>query len=111
MYFIRFLYNKVIHSILFCNVQEILSRESCHRNFSGSHIPTTKVYKEAVKQHVDAGYDLVDDIPTFNSMKNSLYRTRNKSLNVTKTCFKHGEDVKIPAEFRDFVLFDHNKSR
>lgn len=84
-------------------------KEQCKEKAKNSPEPITKIYKDAVKTYIDAGYNLVQDVPDFNSIKSSLYRSRNACLDVTKTSFTNTKDVEVPAQFEDFVLLDHNE--
>lgn len=49
--------------------------------------------------------DYVDQVRSFKSVKNALYRSRNNFLNVNKTTFQKLEDVKIsPVIAKDFLV-------
>lgn len=51
--------------------------------------------------------DYVDQVRSFQSVKNALYRSRNNFLNVSKTTFQKLEDVKIsPVIAKDFLVVE-----
>lgn len=55
-----------------------------------------------------SGLDLVCKVPSFESIKSSLYRFRNAAAGVTHLKSKQGINVQIPPEFNNFVLADYS---
>lgn len=71
-------------------------------------IPVPSAYGETVSELKDSGINLIKKIPDFVNVKNKLYKKRNKSLDVTKVCFKSPSKIIVPEKFKNFVLADYN---
>lgn len=56
----------------------------------------------------NSGLDLICEVPSFNSVKSSLYRFRNAAAGVNHLNSKKANDVQVPPEFEDFVLADYS---
>lgn len=69
--------------------------------------PIPQLYDDKLMQLKNSGYDLVTDLPTFNSVKHSLYDARNKGAGVSKTVFTNVMEVVIPIKYNKFILADY----
>lgn len=49
--------------------------------------------------------DEIQQVPDFNSKKDTLFRARRKYLNVCKTEFRNLNDITIPEIMPEFSLF------
>lgn len=68
------------------------------------------VYKKTVTALKDTGIDLIKELPSFNQIKSSIYRRRNKLNKVKKMSYLNEtvNAVEIPAPFSKFMLADYN---
>lgn len=64
-----------------------------------------QIYENAMK-HLISDESYADVIPKFESVKDTLYRSRKKALGVQKTIFKETKDVVIPDMFKDFLIIE-----
>lgn len=62
-----------------------------------------RIYREQKKRAKKQGITL----PSFDSVKCSLYTARKLKLKVKKTVYKEAAEVEIPATFEDFLLADY----
>lgn len=68
-------------------------------------IPT--IYKQTLVDIKDSGVDLICKIPSFTSVKSTLYNKRNNAVGMQKTCFKNVDDVIVPPRDQSFLLGDY----
>lgn len=63
------------------------------------------VYKKTVTALKDTGIDLIKELPSFNQIKSSIYRRRNKLNKVKKMSYLNEtvNAVEIPAPFKIHV--------
>ncbi|XP_028158672.1 uncharacterized protein LOC114351596 [Ostrinia furnacalis] len=81
----------------------------CKIELSSAEFPTvSSVYNASVAKFKDAGLDLIKKIPPLKSIKNTLYRSRNVSVQMEKIAFKDLAEVKVPEKFLDFLLADYS---
>ncbi|XP_049886684.1 uncharacterized protein LOC126381225 [Pectinophora gossypiella] len=77
----------------------------CRKRVRTCMKPIPTVYEETMS-HLKS-QDFADEIPILKNIKSSLYRCRNKFLDVEKTSFKTLSEVKISETFgKDFLMFD-----
>lgn len=69
--------------------------------------PIPSIYSEVVEEFNNAGYDLFEQMPSFDIMKKVLYRRRHQALQTNKTRFLRVQDVKVPGNFEKLVLADY----
>lgn len=55
----------------------------------------------------DAGINIISEIPTFQSVKSTMYRQRNLEAGVSKIKHKKVLTVEVPPRFQDFLLADY----
>lgn len=72
---------------------------------AGEAIPS--LYNKAIVDLEDAGLDIIEKIPTFDSVKSTFYRNRNKAAGVQKLAHKNVTDVEIPPKFEGFLMADY----
>lgn len=85
--------------------------EECKQQVMSTDEPVPKVYKEAMENFENTGYDIVHEVPSFEQVKVGLYKMRNKALSVPKVSFYNNDDVAnivIPRNFNEFLLADFN---
>lgn len=71
-------------------------------------ITIPKAFNNAIDSLIDQGIPLLGKpLPQYTSKKSSMYRRRNKVLNVKKVCYKTVQEVQIAVTFEDFVLADY----
>lgn len=98
----NFLANE-IHSLLNDSKEEICNNfNSVKKTYETNVMNMKKVLKEK-----GSFIESFAEIPEFESIKNQLYRARNKKLNVPKTQFKEPSDVIIPKKIQSFLLIDY----
>lgn len=68
------------------------------------------VYKKTVAALKNTGIDLIKEVPSFNQIKSSIYRRRNKLNEVQKMSYLNDivNAVEIPMPFSKFMLADYN---
>ncbi|KAH9632905.1 hypothetical protein HF086_002727 [Spodoptera exigua] len=66
-----------------------------------------KTYNAEVACLKDANPELLSNLPTFSSVKSSLYRYRNSAAKLPKIQCKTVEEVQVPSDYRDFLLADY----
>lgn len=69
------------------------------------------IYKENIKPAFDKGLQIVSTVPSFESVKCSLYDTRKKAQRVKKTVFSNLHDIEVPATYHDILLADYRFDR
>lgn len=69
--------------------------------------PVPTIFNETIASINDTGIQLVTKVPSFKSVKSSLYYNRNKKENIKKIKFNKPEDVEIPPKFNDFLIADY----
>ncbi|CAH2210226.1 jg21811 [Pararge aegeria aegeria] len=77
--------------------------DECRTRVKAGMEPIPSVYQESIAHLMTL--DCADQIPDFNSVKSSLYRSRNKSLGVDRTSFNTLSDVVISESYGDNFLF------
>lgn len=68
------------------------------------------VYKKTVAALKNTEIDLIKEVPSFNQIKSSIYRRRNKLNEVQKMSYLNDivNAVEIPMPFSKFMLADYN---
>ncbi|XP_022819196.1 uncharacterized protein LOC111362902 [Spodoptera litura] len=64
------------------------------------------LYFDTIERMEERGLHLVANIPRFQSVKNKLYRKRNKSLGVQRMSFNNIAEIVVPEQFQDILLAD-----
>lgn len=65
------------------------------------------IYKNNLKPLYDKGIHLVTEVPSFRSVKCSLYSARKRKLQMDKTVFTKLSEVEIPAPFKNSLVADY----
>lgn len=65
------------------------------------------IYKKNVKPLYDKGIHLVTEVPSFRSVKCSLYSARKRKLQMDKTVFTELSEVEVPAPYQTFLVADY----
>lgn len=80
---------------------------------SESLAPMKSIYDDHVIPLMNSGIDLITKIPTYSSVKSSLFNKRKNKHNVPKLIFEDPMEVEIPPEFEEFMLGDycHDETR
>lgn len=81
-----------------------ICEDQVKRNLAAS---VSSLYADTVEQMEEKGLHLVATIPSFQSVKNKLYRKRNKSLGILRTTFNNIADAIVPEQFQDILLADY----
>lgn len=55
------------------------------------------IFKKSMEPLKNKGFDLVTNIPTFDSVKHALYNSRNTAFQVKKTIYKNFTEVEVPV--------------
>lgn len=85
----------------------MLVTNALRHNVITSDQPIPTLYEENVFTLKDKGHDLLNAIPKFKNIKQSLYDARNKELGVPATIFKSIDEVTVPEKFRESILADY----
>lgn len=81
--------------------------DSMKKQASTSFESMPSIYKDCMKPIIDTGLPMVASVPSFNSLKCSLYSARKESQQVKRTIFKDKNDIEVPACFRDMLLAEY----
>lgn len=87
---------------------DVLQRkQECRERAKDEVTPIKKLYNQCFRRFHDRGLDILSAVPEYNNIKTSLYKTRNRHLNVQKTHFFKRADIVVPEKFTSgFLLFD-----
>jgi hypothetical protein len=90
-----------------------LAKQDFKSNVCTRYSPVRKIYEECFSALHEADDDSDSDsntthVPTFDSLKRSMYRARNNVLNVTSTKFNNLSDVEIPDILKDKFLISED---
>lgn len=66
----------------------------------------SSLYFDTIERIEEKGLNFVANIPRFQSVKNKLYRKRNKSLGVQRISFNNMANTVVPELFQDILLAD-----
>lgn len=66
----------------------------------------SSLYFDTIERIEEKGLNFVANIPRFQSVKNKLYRKRNKSLGVQRISFNNMANTVVPEQFQDILLAD-----
>lgn len=66
-----------------------------------------KTFNSVVASLKNASTAVLDQFPSFNSLKSTLYRHRNTAAKVPKLQCKSVDEVQVPPDFHDFLLADY----
>lgn len=69
------------------------------------HTAIPQIYRQEMISVKDRGLDFVTQIPSFVSVKHSLYNARHSALGIHALPSRR-QDIIIPDKFKDFVLLD-----
>lgn len=84
-----------------------VSIDNCKQRVRKEFGSVKAIYENCVEHLTGPDSEYVDDVPKYQSVKNSLYRARYKHLAVEKSIYKKLEDVILPEELRkDFIVFE-----
>lgn len=68
--------------------------------------PVPSIYADALEDMKDAGLNLLQKLPKYDSVKKTIYKHRNKALQAKRIRFTRIKDFVIPNIYRDFLLAD-----
>lgn len=74
---------------------------------SSNFSPIPRIYNDFKSEFHNAGLNLLKKLPSFASIKSSLYDARNKEVGVSKIQCNLPEEVTIPMQFKALVLVDY----
>lgn len=77
------------------------------RKTSSNFESIPKQYNDMVRDLKNDGYDIIADIPKFNSVKTGLYAERNKVVGAKKLRFARALDVTVPKKYEKMLLCDY----
>lgn len=78
--------------------------DACKIKVSADFGSVQQIYEDTIQQLEDSGLVEPDDIPPFYSKRDTLYRTKKKSLEITSLSFRHLRNVQIPECLADDFL-------
>lgn len=67
-----------------------------------------KQYDNMVHKLENEGYEILEKIPDFQSVKTGLYNERNRVLGAKKTRFRSCLEVVVPEKYKNFLLADYH---
>lgn len=93
---------------------EIKNRlNKCIERAKNETTPIPTFYADTLEEMKDAGLDLLQRLPKYDSVKKTIYKHRKKALQTKRIRFYHVKDVVIPNIYKDFLFADYSygKSR
>ncbi|XP_063634445.1 uncharacterized protein LOC134805087, partial [Cydia splendana] len=84
-----------------------IKMNDCKKQVESDTASIPRVYRKAVGSLENSGINIISKLPEFTSVKSTLYRHRNKTLEVEKLYHKSFSDIKVPPKFDSFLLADY----
>lgn len=83
----------------------------CIERAKNETTPVPTIYAEALEEMKDAGLDLLQSLPNYGSLKKTMYKHRNRSLQAERIRFFQLKDVMIPNIYNNFLFADYNDKK